>query len=50
MIATLKRLGRIHTVDEAKKAFDIARSTFERVSFDLIYARQDQTLKTGKKS
>jgi oxygen-independent coproporphyrinogen-3 oxidase len=40
----LKRLGRIHTVEEAKKAFDIARTTFERVSFDLIYARQDQTL------
>lgn len=45
----LKRLGRIHTVDEAKKAFDIARSTFERVSFDLIYARQDQTLLDWKK-
>ena len=45
----LKRLGRIHTVDEAKKAFDIARSTFERVSFDLIYARQDQTLQDWKK-
>ncbi|WP_299026599.1 radical SAM family heme chaperone HemW [uncultured Sulfitobacter sp.] len=41
----LKRLGRIHTVDEALSAFDIARSTFERVSFDLMYARQNQTLK-----
>lgn len=40
----LKRLGRIHTVAEAKIAFDTARSVFERVSFDLIYARQDQTL------
>ncbi len=40
----LRRLGRIHTVDEARKAFDIARKQFERVSFDLIYARQDQTL------
>ncbi len=40
----LKRLGRIHTVDEAKAAFEIARNTFERVSFDLIYARQEQTL------
>ena len=45
----LKRLGRIHTVDEAKQAFDIARTTFERVSFDLIYARQDQTLENWKK-
>ena len=40
----LKRLGRIHTVADARAAFDIARQTFERVSFDLIYARQDQTL------
>lgn len=39
----LRRLGRIHTVDEALTAFDIARSEFDRVSFDLIYARQDQT-------
>ncbi|MGH1576102.1 radical SAM family heme chaperone HemW [Planktotalea sp.] len=44
----LKRLGRIHSVEEAKHAFDIARSTFERVSFDLIYARQDQTLENWK--
>jgi len=42
--ADLKRLGRIHTASEAMRAFDIARSTFERVSFDLIYGRQDQTL------
>ncbi|MGR3636758.1 MAG: radical SAM family heme chaperone HemW [Shimia sp.] len=40
----LQRLGRIHSVDEARKAFEIARKTFDRVSFDLIYARQDQTL------
>ncbi len=40
----LRRLGRIHTVAEARAAFDIARSCFDRVSFDLIYARQDQTL------
>ena len=40
----LQRLGRIHTVDEARAAFEIARNTFERVSFDLIYARQDQTV------
>ena len=40
----LKRLGRIHTTTEALAAFDIARNTFERVSFDLMYARQDQTL------
>jgi len=40
----LKRLGRIHSVSEAKAAFDTARQIFDRVSFDLIYARQDQTL------
>lgn len=42
--ADLKRLGRLHSVTEARAAFDIARSTFERVSFDLIYARQGQSL------
>ncbi|MBT9385704.1 radical SAM family heme chaperone HemW [Pseudooceanicola sp. CBS1P-1] len=40
----LKRLGRLHSVDEALRAFDVARNQFDRVSFDLIYARQDQTL------
>jgi len=39
----LKRLGRMHTVAEGRAAFDIARGSFNRVSFDLIYARQDQT-------
>lgn len=42
--ADLRRLGRMHSVKEALKAFDVARSTFDRVSFDLIYARQDQSL------
>jgi len=40
----LRRLGRIHSVAEARAAFDIARNCFDRVSFDLIYARQGQTL------
>jgi len=40
----LAKLGRIHTVSEAYTAFDIAQSCFDRVSFDLIYARQNQTL------
>ena len=39
----LKALGRMHSTKEALAAFDIARATFERVSFDLIYARQNQT-------
>ena len=38
----LKRLGRIHSVAEAKAALRIARDTFERFSFDLIYARPGQ--------
>ncbi|MEM1129110.1 MAG: radical SAM family heme chaperone HemW [Pseudomonadota bacterium] len=41
---SLQRLGRLHTATEARAAFDIARKTFARVSFDLIYARQDQSL------
>ncbi len=40
----LKALGRLHSVDEALNAVDIARSTFDRVSFDLIYARQNQSV------
>lgn len=39
----LKALGRMHSAAEARAAFDIARSVFNRVSFDLIYARQGQT-------
>ncbi len=42
--ADLRALGRLHTADEALAALDIARNTFDRVSFDLIYARQHQTL------
>ena len=41
--ADLRRLGRLHSVAEARAAFDVARACFGRVSFDLIYARQDQT-------
>ncbi|MEO0342510.1 MAG: radical SAM family heme chaperone HemW [Pseudomonadota bacterium] len=40
----LKRLGRLHSVSEAIKAIDLARQYFKRMSFDLIYARQDQSL------
>lgn len=42
--ADLRRLGRMHDAAEARAAFDIAQAIFDRVSFDLIYARQDQTL------
>jgi len=40
----LKKLGRLHSAAEALGAIDIARATFDRVSFDLIYARQDQDI------
>ena len=40
---TLKFLGRLHDVDEALAALDTAQRHFGRVSFDLIYARPDQT-------
>jgi putative oxygen-independent coproporphyrinogen III oxidase len=39
----LTALGRMHSVDEAMAAVAVARSIFERYSFDLIYARPDQT-------
>ena len=40
----LRALGRLHTADQARVAIDTALTTFQRVSFDLIYARQGQTL------
>jgi oxygen-independent coproporphyrinogen-3 oxidase len=39
----LRRLGRMHSVEEALAAVKIAASIFERYSFDLIYARPNQT-------
>jgi putative oxygen-independent coproporphyrinogen III oxidase len=41
--AALKELGRLHTAQEALDAVAVARSIFERYSFDLIYARPRQT-------
>jgi putative oxygen-independent coproporphyrinogen III oxidase len=40
----LRSLGRIHSVAEAKAAIEVARASFGRVSFDLIYARPNQTV------
>ncbi|MBV1862857.1 MAG: radical SAM family heme chaperone HemW [Rhodobacteraceae bacterium] len=40
----LKALGRLHSVTDARQAFDIAKLIFNTVSFDLIYARQGQAL------
>ena len=36
-------LGREHSADEARSAIALARENFERYSFDLIYARPQQT-------
>jgi oxygen-independent coproporphyrinogen-3 oxidase len=41
--AALKVLGRLHTADEALTAVATARAIFDRYSFDLIYARPNQT-------
>jgi putative oxygen-independent coproporphyrinogen III oxidase len=41
--ASLKMLGRLHSAREAMDAVAIARAAFDRYSFDLIYARPDQT-------
>lgn len=40
----LRALGRMHTSAEARAAIDIAAGTFERFSFDLIYARPGQSI------
>lgn len=42
--ADLRRLGRMHNVEEALAAIKLAREIFPRLSFDLIYARPDQTI------
>ncbi len=42
---SLKALGRQHTTDEALAALALAKRHFARVSFDLIYAREGQTVR-----
>lgn len=39
----LRALGRLHSAREGLEAYELARKIFPRVSFDLIYARQNQT-------
>ena len=41
---TLEFLGRVHDVDEGLAALATAQQNFDRVSFDLIYARPGQSL------
>ncbi|HKF72873.1 MAG TPA: radical SAM family heme chaperone HemW [Stellaceae bacterium] len=42
--SALRFLGRAHDVTEALAALEAARRTFDRFSFDLIYARPGQTV------
>lgn len=44
----LKFLGREHSAKEALAALEIANDVFDRVSFDLIYARPEQSIKDWK--
>lgn len=45
----LRLLGRKHDSQDARKAIEIASSTFDRVNLDLIYARQHQTIEDWRK-
>jgi putative oxygen-independent coproporphyrinogen III oxidase len=45
---SLKALGRLHTAQEALAALTLAKLHFDRVSFDLIYAREGQTAKAWR--
>ncbi|MDX3926637.1 MAG: radical SAM family heme chaperone HemW [Shinella sp.] len=42
--ADLRFLGRLHDVEDALRAIRLAREIFPRMSFDLIYARPNQTV------
>jgi len=44
--ALLKELGRIHTIEDFKKSFEIARNTgFDNINIDLMFGLPSQTLK-----
>ncbi|HXX25356.1 MAG TPA: radical SAM family heme chaperone HemW [Pseudolabrys sp.] len=44
----LRELGRLHSAQEALDAVAVARSIFDRYSFDLIYARPRQTIESWR--
>ena len=44
----LKKLGRLHSVEESLTAIETAQNSFDRVSVDLMYGRQDQTFEAWK--
>lgn len=45
----LQFLGRDHSADEARRAIETAQKVFTGTTFDLIYARPDQTLEDWRK-
>lgn len=45
----LQALGRQHNVQQAIEALTLAKTLFPRISFDLIYAREGQTLAAWQK-
>ena len=47
--ADLRFLGRLHDIEQALHAIDLARKTFPRLSFDLIYARPGQSLEAWER-
>jgi putative oxygen-independent coproporphyrinogen III oxidase len=46
--ARLQALGRIHGADEARRAIQIARASFDNVNLDLMYALPGQTLEQAR--
>ena len=46
--SALQMLGRQHSAAQATAALEMARATFPRISFDLIYARPAQTLEAWR--
>jgi putative oxygen-independent coproporphyrinogen III oxidase len=44
----LQALGRIHDADEAKRAIEIARASFDNINLDLMYALPRQTLEQAR--
>jgi len=46
--AMLRRLGRIHDGDEARRAIEMARGAFDNVNLDLMYGLPGQTLEMAQ--
>ncbi|HEY1736062.1 MAG TPA: radical SAM family heme chaperone HemW [Methylovirgula sp.] len=46
--ADLKQLGRLHSVEDALAAIDVAAKIFPRYSFDMIYGRPKQSVAAWK--